>query len=1041
MSLEQSQLTGFQNKKPLWDQIFNLPARLANSEVVPSFNEGSTEYRFFQIKEVNKDSAASQRLAMANVLSGLSHSGARLVYLLKGTRQGVELYIGVATESRDSHEHIQSLSRLFEGNYQGVRFNNIRSDDNCLDDVFGVESHIGLITGVPSFNESSSSSDDDFQGIERLANSLHGEEWQLMVVAEPGGESEIRHTLDQLQDLSTLASVDVKQTLQHSHSESKSHTETDGSSSSTSESSTHGDSESKSTGSNKSTSVSKSESAGRTESNGKTFNDKKRNSSITKNTGDSSSRSVTTGSNDGTSNTTNQSLTSGTSKTLNQGSSQASTEGQQATLGRERINKQLESLIKQLDETVIQRFQLGLQKGMFKAAIYVAARHRDTYGRLAQSIRSIFQGNQTGLTPLQLIDLEKGKFRFTDLLRLNCYSAQEDEKQLVAHSTPVDAVTNIASAATWLNTRDLSLLVGIPGRELPGIQLRDSVDFGLNTPMQSDNRDSIRLAEVIHNGRLLESNPIYLSKQDLSKHVFVTGVTGAGKTTTCMRLLTESGLPFMVIEPAKTEYRALIGKGLEIDIYQAGSEEFCPLRLNPFELVNPKVALNGHIATLTSTLTAAYPMDGAMPQLVEEAIIRAYEAFGWDLRTNTNELFDDPWDASVNGQCWPIFSDMIDQLDELIQSKGMGKEFEEKYRGSLVARLTNLTNGIKGAMLNTRRSLDFDALLDRNVVIELEELKSESDKALLMGLVVTRLADCMKYRHHRDPGFQHLTLIEEAHHLLTRPDGAMSETRRQGVETFANLLAEVRKYGEGLIIADQVPNKLVQDVIKNTHTKIVHRLFAADDRDSVGDAIGLDDEQKAFLPRLQTGETIIFCGGWNAPVWTQITQSHRTDEKNVCDSLLLDRGQILQWSNRKRLSPYLSSIGLVDDARSFALLLREAPNTINALLYWARNYNQSGADVDKLSRKLNVYQRTTNKWKDQLSLNDTQLHELIYALLLDLANLPGAGCGFYEWMTDSCKTQLFAILGAVRQLDEGSVLQLPVPQRELFDQLKKIPVL
>lgn len=62
------------------------------------------------------------------------------------------------------------------------------------------------------------------------------------------------------------------------------------------------------------------------------------------------------------------------------------------------------------------------------------------------------------------------------------------------------------------------------------------------------------------------------------------------------------------------------------------------------------------------------------------------------------------------------------------------------------------------------------------------------------------------------------------------PITSLLSMKRLGVEMFCNLLAAVRKYGEGLIIADQIPNKLIPDVIKNTHTKIVHRLFSAVDR-------------------------------------------------------------------------------------------------------------------------------------------------------------------------------------------------------------------
>jgi hypothetical protein len=1032
--------TGFQESSAHWSQILTIPSRLANGKIVLSDSKLTTEFRFIKVRSVNKESAESQRLAMANVLSGLSHSGARLVYLLSGTERGLELYFGVATETRESHEHIKSLGHLLEGNFQGISLDYLKTDTKCFQSVFAEDAHTGLVTGVPSFNENSQHSENDFQGIERLANSLHGEVWQLMVVAEPGSENDIRDVVDSLQDLSTLASMEAKQTLQQGVNESTSNSDSRGSSTGTSDSHTQGESVTESEGSSDSFTVSKGRSVGKSDGSTNTNNrteSKSVGSSTTRTIGDSSNESTTSGTNKGTSQSLNSSATKGTTDSISQNSTTGSSHGTQSTLGRERVNKQIDYLIKQLDESVIQRFQLGLQKGMFRTAVYLSSPRRDTYDRLGQGVRSVFQGNQPGLTPLQLMDLEQGRFNLQNLLRLHRYPLEFSRGQLVAHGVPIDSY-GAAVAGSWLNTRDLSLLVGVPGRELPGVELRESVDFGLNIPENSGDCNGIKLARIMHQGREMEKNLIHLSKKDLSKHVFITGVTGAGKTTTCMRLLMESELPFMVIEPAKTEYRALLSSGVDLDIYQAGSEEFCPLRLNPFELVNPKVKLAGHIATLTSTLTAAYPMEAAMPQLVEEAIIAAYGAYGWDMRTGENDMYNDPWDASVQGQCWPIFSDMIVQLDQLIKSKGMGQEFEEKYRGSLVARLTNLTLGTKGPMLNTRRSIDFDALLDRKVVIELEELKSESDKSLLMGLIINRLAECMKERHRKAPEFQHLTLIEEAHHLLSKPDASTSESRRQGVEAFANLLAEVRKYGEGLIIADQSPTKLVTDVIKNTHTKIVHRLFAADDRNTIGDAIGLDEEQRNFLPKLQTGETIVYCGGWNAPVWAKVTQGQRTDDEDIAEEQLQELGQALQWRNRHRLTPKLAKSGLISDQNLYASLIRNAPMAFNALLFWVQQEGQSGADQKQIIRRLDLYLKKVKSWQNKLALDEKQLVSLVVNLLLDLANLPG---GLEDWDSQTRKDQLVEIFTELLKLPPSESLKLNGRTRDIFDQLKNIPTL
>ncbi|WP_338844539.1 hypothetical protein V8J88_12925 [Massilia sp. W12] len=213
---------------------------------------------------------------------------------------------------------------------------------------------------------------------------------------------------------------------------------------------------------------------------------------------------------------------------------------------------------------------------------------------------------------------------------------------------------------------------------------------------------------------------------------------------------------------------------------------------------------------------------------------------------------------------------------------------------------------------------NFDALLDQRVVIELDEIKDEGDKALLMGLIITRLAECMKQRHQANPAFRHLTLIEEAHRLLSRPEPGESGSKKLGVDMFCNLLAEVRKYGEGLIIAEQIPNKLVPDVIKNTNTKIVHRLFSADDRDVIGNAMAMRDDQKDFLPLLRPGEAVMYSGGWHAPTLLKIHHNTDTSRNPIAEQQVLEQELQRQWKQRQELFPHLARTGLFEHAAQLA---------------------------------------------------------------------------------------------------------------------------
>ncbi len=131
----------------------------------------------------------------------------------------------------------------------------------------------------------------------------------------------------------------------------------------------------------------------------------------------------------------------------------------------------------------------------------------------------------------------------------------------------------------WFSTRELSVIASLPQKEVIGLRLKEEVEFGLNIDEIDDNK--INLGKMIKSG--IETDiDVNLVKGELNKHIFITGVTGSGKTTTCHKLLFDADMPFLVIEPAKTEYRDLMGVD-DILVFTLGDENLAPFRLNPFE--------------------------------------------------------------------------------------------------------------------------------------------------------------------------------------------------------------------------------------------------------------------------------------------------------------------------------------------------------------------------------------------------------------------------------------------------------------------------
>ncbi|EQB2605047.1 hypothetical protein ACYHQC_004236 [Aeromonas salmonicida] len=880
--------------------------------------------RLMRVEEINDEKTSAYRSALANVYATLEYEqGIQFVYLLDCSLDGVSLYFGVSQlqQNADGHEALKNFRGALEGQLPGINLSSLTNHD-CLIERLQQSRYQGVVLGIPTgHSEEQGQQEEDFQGIERLVRTLlvgsksdtqNSARWQMAVVTQPLTRDLARTYLDGAYDLASELSLLVKISVQAGSNNSGQKGV------STSVGTTQG------TNTGRTDTKGKSEGASKTETTG-TSSPSGKNNSVAINTNDSINTSVAKSK--GTSSSTSE----------NESHSLNYTSGNNLGVTKEITDKRAQHLLDHIEKSLIPRLQKGVTKGLFSSAIYVTADTASTYRRLKNTLCATYQGGEITVSPLEVLDLKSASA--AQMLQLPHLAEDIAPKAALFHSVNGRKSTPFGNLLT---TDELALIAGLPRHELPGLRRRKTVEFIVDLP-RINASDALDLGEVIDRGRRQRTNRVSLNKADFNKHIFVTGVTGAGKTTTCLNLLIESALPFLVIEPAKTEYRALHQyMPRKVDYYRPNGDEHRCLRLNPFALVHPKQKVKSHASFLRNVFAAVFPMEASMPYLVEQAILRAYEEKGWDLSDNSCLLGDNPFDPAL--RAWPTMSDMIRQLDTLIPEQGMGKEFEEKYRGSLVSRLTSLTHGVLGDILDVPQSLDFKDLLTRNVVVELEEIKDGEGKALMMALLLGSISEAIRYRHGKESAFRHLTLVEEAHRLLSRPEPG-DKARAMAVDAFSDLLAEVRKYGEGLIIADQIPAKLVSDVIKNTHTKIVHRLFAEDDRRAMGEAMMMDDDQRDYLPNLATGEAVIFCGGWHGPTHAMIRADlAQTDGQPLSDEDVEVLAIDLLWRERARYYPSLTHLGwlnreedkvlFADFARStrkaFQLLLSVNPKVMTA---------------------------------------------------------------------------------------------------------------
>lgn len=842
-----------------------------------------TSCRLYRVSCLTYEKDFPRQEAFENVVASINNVRCRLVYYLRGTGGGVEFYIGVVNMGADDKLNIgdygDMLSRAFKGNFLGSQLEELKEQETqtLLSSLRKPEMEYSTLLGVPTRN--SQREDISFQGVDRLVNIMTsggkslGQSFHLLVIWEPVEQKHVSVFENTVKEMYSKFSGVAKRNIQHGIQISEQI------GSSHQESYTEG----------------KNEGRSQTDSSGVNWGKSSNGSSSSSSSGGNKGKSTT------------NSGGKSESKTDSKGTSEATTHSLSDSSSWEEQNKFVQDVMEHIKDELQPRIRRGKAKGMYKTAVYVGAETSLDRALLENALISICQGDKPTFSPLYARPLPRNEAANALISSLNIREHLKTDAYLLwLDSRPV--LQNSVSLGTWLTAAEISILAGMPQKEVPGLELREQVSFGLNIG-RPDTDDQLELGHMMQEGSHLEGRRVCLDRRELSKHIFIAGTTGSGKTTTCHKLLASSAsarqaLPFLVVEPAKTEYRALLRDPLFADtvIFTVGNEKGVPFRFNPFEFL-PEESLSGHVDLLKACFMASFDMEAAIPNLLEEGLYRAYEAYGWDFRNDANRYLDDRMEAwNAGGRYFPTISSYIDIILALVDEKGFDERLRDEYKGSIRARLDSLCAGAKGLMLDTPLSVDFMELIDKKVILELEGLKSGEDKAFLMGLVLGRMIEALKIRHAQDASFRHITLVEEAHRLLTRPMPGDSPNRKLGVETFTDLLAEVRKYGESLIIVDQIPSKLAPEVLKNTNTKIIHKLFARDDKDVVGDTMALDDKQKSYLSHLAPGEAVMFSQGWKKPVDVQVEQLRgiATDDADVPQETVNAAGWVY-WTQRPHL--------------------------------------------------------------------------------------------------------------------------------------------
>lgn len=539
-------------------------------------------------------------------------------------------------------------------------------------------------------------------------------------------------------------------------------------------------------------------------------------------------------------NTIGDSEAKGEIKSIADGKSLTETTGRSLQISY--INKTVQNLLDRIDEQ-LERLKEGENYGIFASAAYFLAADPMATKMAASSYKGLINGNCTHVESANINSWQDE------------YSVNIIKKYLrkLQHPSFVFSDENEVTPVSIVSGRELAVQFGLPRKSIPGVSIIETASFGRNIEMDTSKKHRfIEIGNLYHMGREEEGAngkiPVKLDMDSLTMHTFITGSTGKGKSNAIYSLLERvleknqhsddsSKVSFLVIEPAKGEYKDKFGHYKDVMVYGTNKKKMDLLRINPFSFPDDVHVLE-HIDRLIEIFNVCWPMYAAMPAVLKDAIERSYINAGWDLTESECKY------ANIFGKnLYPSFIDVLKMINVVMEGSKYSSDSKGDYTGALCTRVKSLTNGIYGQIF-TSDELSNEELFDSNVVVDLSRVGSVETKALVMGLLIMKMQEYRMSSHtENNNGLKHLTVLEEAHNLLKRTSSDQGSDSAnllgKSVEMLANSIAEMRTYGEGFIIADQAPGLLDMAVIRNTNTKIILGLPDLSDRELVGRAASL----------------------------------------------------------------------------------------------------------------------------------------------------------------------------------------------------------
>lgn len=867
----------------------NYLTRLSNLEIVSLDSDISlNDTIIFKVNKMvyEKDEYATDKFI--SIVSAMTYTKGSVFMIVDGHKDHTDFYLGVKCE--DSERTASSVAETFTnamiGQFSGAQISDLsikrpgadRSEQEHLIHKMTEATTISMCSGIPAQKNSKGEYTNAtfIQGIEKFAIAMQGKEYTAVILASSISQDKVTDIRFQYETISSALSIyesqqlnltsneslstsisntigeSITHGLSHTEGTSSSHTHTTSHTTGSSDSHTSGISDTK--GRNRSGGISFILSANAGTSKSKTKSESDTHST---NQSDTSSDSFTKGSSQ--SDTRSKSQTKNTSNT----SSDSNTQGTSRSLTVNVKDKHIQEILKKIDKQ-LERISVCESSGLWAVNAYFLSYETDR--AIAETgatiFRSIIQGEQSG------VEFSAINTWYNDnpsYLSLSKYVCGLTHPQFVYHNS-ISEQSMVLTPTTMLSSKEVAIMIGLPRKSVPGFPVVEHVTLGKEVVRLSnyENRKSFELGCIFDQGIDMPNNKVHLDVKSLTQHVFVTGSTGCGKSETVYKLIDsvrKANTKFLIIEPAKGEYKNVFGTE---HIFGTNPLISNLLRINPFRFTKGVHVLE-HADRLIEIFNVCWPMYAAMPAVLKEAVLNSYEDCGWDLIKSKNKYSE---------EIFPTFSDLIWELETVIEASSYSEEVKSNYKGSLVTRIKSLANGINGEIFSGKEIGD-DILFDENVIVDLSRIGSQETKALIMGVLIMRLNE---YRANSgieaNSELRHVTILEEAHNILKRCSQEQSmegsNVAGKSVEMISNAIAEMRTYGEGFIIVDQSPGAVDISAIRNTNTKIIMRLPEESDRKISGKSAAMKDNQIDEIAKLPTGVAVVYQNDWEEPVLCHI---------------------------------------------------------------------------------------------------------------------------------------------------------------------------